>query len=196
MKKRIFTIVILLCSVLAFGQEEEALGVLESDTTWLKEIIKFPIGFAPDINYTEGYEDLRFAKKWRDSTHGDFWCYMFAWHIKSNKKQTVEVLEKDIKSYYDGLMGAVNKKKDFKVPETTVLFIKTDHNTDTDFIGKLYVYDSFTSEAMMTLNVRVKVYYCDKTEFSTVLFKLSPQGFEHNIWDRFYEIELKEDICN
>lgn len=77
-----------------------------------------------------------------------------------------------------------------------MLFIKTDHNTDTDFIGKLYVYDSFTSEAMMTLNVRVKVYYCDKTEFSTVLFKLSPQGFEHNIWDRFYEIELKEDICN
>jgi hypothetical protein len=50
---------------------------------------------------------------------------MFAWHIKTNKKQTVETLETDIKLYYDGLMGAVNKKKAYQIPETTVLFIKT-----------------------------------------------------------------------
>ena len=195
MKNIIFTIAFLLCTIIALGQEEKALGVLESDTTWLKEIIKFPINFAPEINYTEGYEDLRFAKKWRSAVHEDFWCYMFAWHIKSKKKQTVETLENDIKSYYDGLMGAVNKKKDFKVPETTVLFIKTDGNKETDFIGKLYVYDSFTTEAMMTLNVQVKAYYCDQTESSTILFKLSPQGFNHEIWQRFNEVKLKANLC-
>lgn len=195
MKNKIFTIAFLLYTIIALGQEEKALGVLESDTTWLKEIIKFPINFAPEINYTEGYEDLRFAKKWRSTTHEDFWCYMFAWHIKSNKKQTVETLENDIKSYYDGLMGAVNKKKDFKVPETTVLFIKTDDNKEADFIGKLYVYDSFTTEAMMTLNVQIKTYYCDQTESSTILFKLSPQGFDHDIWQRFNEVKLKANLC-
>lgn len=195
MKNRIFTVVLFLCAILTFGQEEEQLGVLESDTTWLKEIIKFPISFAPEIKY-EGYEDLRFAKKWRDNAHEDFWSYMFAWHIKSNEKQTVALLETNIKFYYDGIMKAVNKKKDFVVPETTVLFIKTENNKDFDFIGKLYVYDSFTSEAMMTLNVRVKVRYCDQTESSTVLFKLSPQSFNHKVWERFNEVTLIEDLCN
>ncbi|MEM5566171.1 hypothetical protein WNY78_13710 [Psychroserpens sp. AS72] len=194
MKNRILTTVLLLCTILVFGQDEAKLGVLESDTTWLKEIIKFPIGFAPEIKY-EGYEDLRFAKKWRDSAHDDFWAYMFAWHINSNEQQTVETLETNIKFYYDGIMKAVNKKKDFVVPETTVLFIKTEANKDTDFIGKLYVYDSFTSEAMMTLNVRVKSYYCIQTESSTILFKLSPQGFDHEIWKRFNEVTFIDDLC-
>jgi hypothetical protein len=194
MIKRLFTLTLLLCSIVTFGQEEEQLGVLTSDSTWLKEIIKFPISFAPEIKY-EGYEDLRFAKKWRDSTHEDFWCYMFAWHIKSNEKQTVETLETNIKLYYDGIMKAVNKKKDYEVPETTVLFIKTENNKDADFIGKLYVYDSFTSEAMMTLNVSVKAHYCDQTELSTILFKLSPQGFDHKIWERFNTITLIENLC-
>ncbi|MFT5847755.1 hypothetical protein [Psychroserpens sp.] len=125
MKNKIFIILGLLCAILTFGQEKKQLGVLESDTTWLKEIIKFPINFATEIKYTEGYEDLRFAKKWRATEHEDFWSYMFAWHIKTNKKQTVETLETDIKLYYDGLMGAVNKKKAYHIPETTVLFIKT-----------------------------------------------------------------------
>lgn len=113
---------------------------------------------------------------------------MFAWHINRNEQRTASLLEKNIKFYYDGIMKAVNKKKDFEVPETTVLFIKTENNKDTDFIGKLYVYDSFTSEAIMTLNVRVKTHYCEETESSTILFKLSPQGFEHEIWKRFNEV--------
>lgn len=196
MKNRILTIVFLLCSIITFGQEEKSLGVLKSDTTWLKEIIEFPIGFAPEIKYTTGYEDLRFAKKWRDKTHDDFWCYMFAWHIKTHEKQTVEILEANIKSYYDGLMGVVNKKKDFKVPETTVLFIKTeDNNEDSDFIGKLYVYDSFTLEAMITLNVKAKVHYCEQNESTTILFRLSPQSFKHQTWERFNEVTLIDNLC-
>ncbi|WP_431134077.1 hypothetical protein [Psychroserpens mesophilus] len=183
-------------SLLFFGQEENTLGVFESDTTWLKEIIKFPIHFAPEIKY-EGYEDLRFAKKWREETHEDFWCYTFAWHIKKLEKQSTNMLEETIKSYYDGLMTAVNKKEHFKVPETTVLFLKTDErNEDTDFLGKIYVYDSFITEDMITLNVRVKEYYCKDKKSSTVVFRLSPQNFDHDIWERFKKIKLKSDICN
>ncbi|MEH6538014.1 MAG: hypothetical protein V7719_16550 [Psychroserpens sp.] len=196
MKNSILTIAFLLCSMIALGQEEKALGVLESDTTWLKEVIKFPIGFAPEIKYKEGYEDLRFAKKWRDKTHEDFWCYLFAWHIKRIEKLTVKDLEQQVKFYYDGLMKAVNKKKDFEVPETTVLFIKAENdNMNVDYIGKIRVYDSFTSEAMMTLNVQVKVHYCEDTNRSNVIFRLSPQDFNHEIWQRFKEITLKADVC-
>lgn len=196
MKKSIFIIICLISSTVTFSQEEKSLGIFESDTTWLTEIIKFPINFAPEIKY-EGYEDLRFAKKWRDQTHEDFWCYMFAWHINSHEKQSVDILETNIKLYYDGLMAAVNKKKDFKIPETTVLFIKTDSNdTNIDFIGKIYVYDSFNSEAMTSLNIRVKVNYCSHEKSTTVVFQLSPKKYDHDIWNRFKEVKLKTDYCN
>ncbi|WP_047546097.1 hypothetical protein [Psychroserpens sp. Hel_I_66] len=184
----------LIYSILSFAQEEQPLGVLESDTTWLKEIIKFPINFAPEMNYEKGYEDLRFAKKWRDQTHEDFWGYTFAWYIEQKEIQTVENLESNIKSYYDGLMGAVNKRKDFEVPQTTVLFIKNNSEEHIDFTGKLYVYDSFTSEDMITLNIRVKVFDCEDETSTIVLFQLSPKNFSHEIWQRFEDVKIKDSL--
>lgn len=179
----------------SFAQEEH-LGVFESDTTWLKEIITFPIGFAPEIKY-DGYEDLRFAKKWRDSTHEDFWSYTFAWHITSFEEPNENILETEIKYYYDGIMKAVNKKKDFKVPETTVLFIKTNSEDKVvDYIGKIYVYDSFNTERMITLNIRVKVNHCNPKKSTTIVFRISPQDFSHSIWNRFNDVKLKPDYCD
>lgn len=195
MKHILYTLALLLYSITAFAQEESQLEAFIADSTWTKEIIEFPIGFAQDIPY-EGYEDLRFAKQWRDQTHKDFWCYTFAWHIKTNEKQTTKTLETYMASYYNGLMAAVNKKKDFKVPATTVLFIENNSTqTDADFIGKISVYDAFNSEAMMTLNVLVKAHYCDATHTSAIVFRLSPQTFDQEIWIRFDTITLKSNIC-
>lgn len=182
-------------SIATFSQEEK-LGIFESDTTWLTEIIKFPISFAPEIKY-EGYEDLRFAKKWRDQSHEDFWCYMFAWHINSHEIQNIDTLETNIKYYYDGLMAAVNKKKDFKVPETTVQLLKPDiEDNNVDYIGKIYVYDSFNTEDMMTLNVRVKVYHCDLKKTTTIVFQLSPQNYNYDIWNRFKDVKFNAEYCH
>lgn len=179
----------------AQNHTEQERGVLESDSTWLKEIIHFPIGFAPEIAY-EGYEDLRFAKNWRDKNHEDFWCYMFVWHVKNSQELSAEDLEQQMKFYYDGLMRAVNKQKDFEVPETIVHFIKNEGDTaNTDFIGKLQVHDSFNTEAMITLNVRVKTYYCEDSKTSDIVFKISPQNFNHNIWETYKDIKLREDRC-
>lgn len=177
-----------------FSQEEQQLGVLESDSTWVKEIIKFPIGFAPEIKYT-GYEDLRFAKQWRNQDSEDFWCYMFVWHVDGIQNPTVDSLEKDVQFYYDGIMKAVNKKKDFIVPKTKVGFTKS-NNTAIDFVGKIDVYDSFNVEKMITLNVQVKTYYCDTNNTTNIMFKLSPQSFDKDIWTRFNEIKIKTGICN
>ncbi|MDG5491569.1 hypothetical protein [Psychroserpens sp. SPM9] len=193
MKIKLVTFLFLMCAFVMHGQEEQSLGVLESDTTWLKEIIKFPIGFAPEINYA-GYEDLRFAKQWRAQDHDDFWCYMFVWHIEGIQKLSAKDLEKQMGFYYDGLMKAVNKKKDFEVPETTVLFVKT-NDANSDFIGKIRVYDAFNSEAMMTLNIKVKTYLCDTSQTTNILVELSPLDFDQAIWKRFKAIKLKDTAC-
>lgn len=183
----------LICYSGLLAQEKVKNEAFEAGEIWLKEIIEFPIGFAPEIKY-EGYEDLRFAKDWRKIDHEDFWCYTFVWHVKGIETQTAKRLETDIKWYYDGLMSAVNKKKGFKVPETTALFIKTEEN-DANFIGKIKVYDSFNTEDMMILNVRVNVQYCEESNTSNIVFRLSPQDFGHSIWERFETVKLKTDIC-
>ncbi|WP_298901699.1 hypothetical protein [uncultured Psychroserpens sp.] len=197
MKRILFVIILLLYSFTGFAQEEQEKGAFTSDTTWLKEIIKFPISFAPEIKY-EGYEDLRFAKKWRDKDHPDFWCYTFVWHIEGIQKFTTQGLEKDLGFYYDGLMKAVNKKKEFTVPQTTVLMVNTKgagYDTS-DFVGKIHVYDSFNTEKMITLNVLAKVINCEKNNTSNIVFRLSPRDFGQDIWERFKAIELRKEICD
>lgn len=185
-----------LCSVLlSSAQKEQSLGVFESDTTWLEEIIPFPIHFAPEIKY-QGFEDLRFAKQWRDSNHEAFWSYTFAWHITSIEEFDENILETNIKYYYDGLMTTVNKKKDFEVPESTVQFVRANgDSSDIDYIGKLQVYDSFNLEEMINLNMRVKVYHCQQNTSTTVVFRISPQNFNHSIWEQFKDVKLKLEDC-
>ncbi|MCD2258802.1 hypothetical protein [Psychroserpens luteolus] len=196
MKKIVLIIGLLLYSFSINAQEEQEKGVFVSDTTWLKEIIKFPLGFAPEIKY-EGYEDLRFAKSWRDKDHPDFWCYTFVWHIKGIQKFTAKDLEQQMGFYYDGLMKAVNKKKDFEVPKTTALIINTKGNgyDKADFVGKLNVYDAFNTQKMITLNLLAKVHNCEENNTSNISFRLSPQDFEGNIWEKFKDIELRDDVC-
>lgn len=190
---------LLLCtlSVLyASAQEERALGVFTSDTNWIEEIIPFPLGFAPKIEY-DGYEDLRFATQWNDSSHEAFWTYTFAWHVKSFEELDEHKLETKIKYYYDGLMTAVNKKKGFEVPETIVLFTKANTEESTvDYIGKIRVHDSFHSERIIILRIKVKIYPCNLNDSATIVFRISPQDFDHHIWNRFNEIQLRSEHCD
>jgi len=60
--------------------EEKHLEVLQTDSTWTKEIIKFPLGFAQEIKF-EGFEDLRFPSGWAKQDSPDFWSYVWAWSI-------------------------------------------------------------------------------------------------------------------
>lgn len=194
MKNSILTL-LLLFSFTTFAQEEKKLGVFESDTTWLKEIIKFPLGFAPEIKF-EGYEDLRFAKNWRKKDSPDFWCYTFVWQINGTKKLSAQDLETNIKLYYDGLMTAVNKKENFKIPETMVLFIENkDTKQDYDYIGKVRFHDSFSTEKLITLNITVNSLYCKEKNTSTIVFRLSPKAFDNEIWERYNAIKLRKNIC-
>ncbi len=113
MKKQLllFVLTIGLC-INAYAQENEELDILEADSTWLKEIIKFPFGFAPEINL-KGYEDLRFAKDWSKPERQEFFTYAFVWNTNLTEAPTVNMLESNMRLYYDGLMTAVNKDNNF-----------------------------------------------------------------------------------
>ncbi|WP_439152376.1 hypothetical protein [Winogradskyella sp.] len=49
--KKIITVLIVALSVINTSIAQEELHILEADSSWLKEIITLPLGFAQEINF-------------------------------------------------------------------------------------------------------------------------------------------------
>lgn len=195
MKKHLIIVIALLHSVVLLSQEHEDLYMLEADSTWLKEIIKFPLSFAQDIDYV-GYEDLRFAKDWSQPEGTAFFTYAFVWNINLSEQPTVEMIETNMKLYYDGLMTAVNKDKDFIVPKTIVEFNQIESNSKLPiFNGKMQVHDSFFTKKIINLNVTVETIFCKDQNKYLMLFRVSTLGLEDKIWDKLNQVKLVENHC-
>jgi hypothetical protein len=165
--------------------EQESIDILVTD--WGKEIFKFPIRFAQEINYT-GIEEARFPKGWREIENPEFWSYVFAWHIDLAKEMTISQIETDLNIYFNGLMN-VNIKK---YPKTIAKFKKISKN---NFEGTIKTIDNFTTKKIMTLNVTVEQFFCKDAKKSVVIFRFSPKGYNHTIWNKLNDIKLNDAIC-
>lgn len=192
-KKLCISLLLLNCLSSSFSQETYPNELFKTDsTTWIKEIIKFPLGFAPNINY-QGFEDLRFVKAgWGKMNHPEFWSYAFGWYIQTNKKPTQKDIEHNIKLYYDGLMQAVNKEPTFTVPETIASFSKKGKNK---FIGTIKTHDSFYTKKIITLNTLVEIVHCTKQNTYVLLFRVSVQDFSHGVWQKLNSLKMEKSIC-
>ena len=179
-------------AILAFGQEEQNLEVFETDSTWIKEIIEFPIGFAQEIKY-EGFEDLRFPHGWSKEDSPNFWSYVWAWSINDVGELTEYELEKNIQYYFDGLLGLdIYKKEEKPVRKTNALFIKKDNS---HFVGKVKTLDTRYMKKPMQLNVLVETHYCEHEKKRIIHFRFSPKPFEDNVWNTLNEVKLIRDSC-
>lgn len=188
--KSLFLLLVLsLCNVLTYAQENE--GILSTPDNWKREIIAFPLGFAPSIDFV-GYEDLRFAPGWSDRGSQEFWSYSFAWYIELDTAMTEQKLTEAFCLYYDGLMGV-----DMQNPADTNLSARLDKTscefirTQTGFSGKMKVYDAFFTKDYMTLNIRVKEYFCRKTNKQIIVCDISPKAFDHAVWRIFDQVKLR-----
>ena len=161
MKNLFYLIVLALLPMQAICQDIET--ILTAPDDWQHEIITFPMGFAPEIDLT-GFEDLRFAPGWNDSTSQEFWTYMFVWCVEEKTEMTEEKLTNYFNSYYNGLMNIDfhNSRDSLKLDQrdkTICLFVKT---TD-GFLGKMRVFDRFFSNEYLILNIKVSEQFCLKT---------------------------------
>ncbi|WP_417785483.1 hypothetical protein [Tenacibaculum sp.] len=181
-----------LCSINLYGQETKEVNLINLDSSWEKEIFKFPISFAPSINY-QGYEEARFPPiGWSSVHHPNFWSYTFAWSIDKKSQITTNDLETDLQKYFDGLMK-VHTSKELKEHKTVALFIKKER---TLFVGKIKTYDRFTTKKPISLNVLVESHFCKKQEKLILLFKFSPKDFTHQTWEMLDRITLVNNYCN
>lgn len=176
--------------------EKEDLALLETDSTWGKEIFLFPISFAPALNY-QGFEDARFPKGWGKIESDEFWSYAFAWSIGQNTELGEAELKDNLQIYFDGLMNVVNKDKELVVPPTSVLLHKRKAIGDsTRYEGEVHVYDAFHTKKNMTLHVTIEQGYCEKNKKSITLFRFSPKEFGSEIWLKLNQVKLRGDVCD
>lgn len=192
-KTIVILIIFIITNSMVISQEHET--VLSAPDNWISEIIPFPLGFAQDIDFV-GYEDLRFAPQWSDSTSQNFWTYSFVWYIENHSAMTESKLTETFNSYYDGLMGVdIKNQADStnanQLDKTLCLFIKTSEG----FTGKMRVYDRFFTKDYMTLNIMVKEMFCAETNKQIIRCDISPQAFDHTVWEIFDNVKIKVE-CN
>lgn len=196
LKKITLSLLFLIClTAISFGHPSKKIAskhktVLKAPKTWIKEIIPFPLDFAPSIPYL-GFEDLRFAPNWSDSSHQNFWTYMFVWYVHKDAPITGDKLSEYFNAYYDGLMRIELKNKtefsDNPLKKTVSNFTKMANG----FTGKMQVYDNFFKKKSMLLYIRVRETFCDKMHKQIIRCDISKQRFEHEVWDQFDEVEIK-----
>ena len=180
------------CSV---GQDKKDINLLDVDKTWRKETLFFPFPFARDIEL-EGKIDVRFSSGWSDQNSPLFWSYAFGWDVTRKEKFTEAELEQIMVSYLGGLMKAVNRDRNFVVPEAIAVFTEVPSDDETiAYKGKIRMHDSFFSKEIIVLNVIGEYSFCERDGRSKLLFKLSPQDLEHEAWEYLNQAKFLEEVC-
>lgn len=190
LKPLCFLLALIFSNTFVSGQEVKT--ILSAPNDWNSEIIPFPLGFAPEINFN-GFEDIRFAPGWSDTNSEQFWTYHFTWYIDKKESMTEELLTKTFNLYFDGLMKVVLKEQsgDNKVTEidnTFCLFIKSDEG----FTGKVRIFDAFFSKEYIILNIKVRESICSESNKQMISFNLSPKAFENDVWGIFQQVKIIE----
>ncbi len=155
--------------------------LLKIDTTWTKEHFDFPLSFAPTINF-EGYEEAVFLKSWSDSNSIEFWSYAFAWEISRKEIFAEKEIETVLNSYFNGLMNIDSSRCNINS--------KIRISKQTIYYGSIATKDAFFSQKPFNLNVRIEQFFNKATGKMLVLYKLSPQDFEKEIWTKLEKIKI------
>lgn len=185
MSKFLFSILsVLILPMVSFAQEveKEQSTVLDSPAGWRLEIIEFPLGFAQSIGY-EGFEEIRFAPKWNDSSSSEFWAYSFVWYLDDDAKISSDILIDQMKAYYNGIM---------EIDSTRASFIELN---DGSYVGSVRTHDKFFTKKEIVLNLRMKAQYCSKTDKYTYLFHITKLPFDDPIWGKLKNVKLS-DKCD
>lgn len=124
---------------------------------WKTERIPFPLDFAPSLPYS-GYEELRFSPAFGKADQPLFFTYGFVWVIPATVELKREQLERDLKTYFDGLMKAVAESKKIEGVRVDTKVTVTDAPPGPDKISwtaRIETYDAFFTRKPLVLVMNV-----------------------------------------
>ncbi|WP_411767568.1 hypothetical protein [Winogradskyella sp. A3E31] len=181
----------LLNGFMAVGQEDKGLHILVADSTWGKEIIPFPIDWAPKVTLS-GFEELRFAPNWSKPESDTFWSLVMAWKVDMDEPLSSKDVGVNIKGYFDGLMKPNHWATKFPDPEVSLL--ETD--TELSYTGSMKLFDGFYTGKVIQLNFEAKQFWCPRLKQSVLIIWCSPQERSHKIWQKLKEVYVQTDFCS
>ena len=150
---------------------------------WRTETIPFPLGFAPELDYT-GLEELRFAPGMFTAGAEDYWSYAFVWWIPLGTDPGVERLQADLEAYFFGLTRVVARSNGFDPgnPTYEARLSRIDGTEPARLRGRVLTFDAFAARKAVELNVRVDNVPCETEGQRALVFLLSPQPEDHAVW--------------
>lgn len=128
-------------------------------------------------------EEIRFASGWSVPGSPDFWTYKLAWEIAEDPQLTEERLSSILEIYSDGLSRAVSQLGD-SLQMPVAVFVRDSERHR----GRLRIYHAFATNAWITLNARVNS--LKRGGNHLLVFELSPQGFEPEVWRKLASIRV------
>ena len=168
----------------------EKTPLIAADKNWGQEIIAFPMDWAPEMSL-QGYEELRFAPQRSNPEHEQFWSLLMAWKVDATAPLSIEIIEQNFYHYFDALMKPNHWAQDFPAPTLSFQTIETNHYT-----GRIQLFDGFYTGTVITLNLEGSQHFCTVQEKTIVLFRISPQSFESDIWQTMRSFSLHPNACS
>lgn len=160
---------------------------------WEIERFPIPIEFAPEINY-KGVEDVRFAPGWGAEKSEDYWSYTYLWWLEGEQKIDATVLQKNLKAYYEGLVGRNIISRNIptgKIVPTNVIVKnqKAGENSSGLYNGTIDMLDYMTQKPMR-LHFLAQVQNCESHNHTAVFIEISPKPYSHPIWKEMNRIKV------
>lgn len=87
---------------------------------WKHELIPFPLGFAPSLQYT-GVEEIRFAPGFFKPAEPGYWAYAFVWRLEGYPPFDAATVSAELTTYFRGLIDAVDENKEIADRESIVV---------------------------------------------------------------------------
>lgn len=156
---------------------------LDTPIGWGIERFPIPILFAPQIPY-KGVEDIRFAPGWAKAESADYWSYAFLWYLDGAQKMKAKIVEKNLKAYYTGLVGSMNRDSSDKKSITVKAAIKKGKTQKGDlktFYGSVYMLDYLAKKPIL-LYCKVHLKSCSGQNKTYMFYELSPKPYNDKIW--------------
>ena len=166
---------------------------------WKGERLVLPPGFAPDLGWN-GVEQIRFAPGMFDSKAPDFFSYVIAFLLGAEADTSVDILKKELLTYYSGLSKAVMGGKGESVDtEAFSISLEKDDSLKSappgiegskSFSGVLKWTEPFTTQQAQTLNLEIFVW--KHGDQSVVFSMVSPAEPDEEIpWEKLRAISAK-----
>ena len=140
---------------------------------WKAETIPFPLEFAPGLAY-RGVEELRFPPGFFKKGEERYFSYAFLWYVVAPGPADVEVLERDLVAYFEGLARAVGgaERADIAAAKFSA---ELSGSLASGVSGTVEAFDAFEAEAPVSLRLEAKTVTCAKAGLVAVVFVASPR---------------------